>query len=125
MGPTACRRRTRKSSASARRRKTLIFKTKQQQLVINSKNQESSPVPSPANSKADDRIENNVEMYCSSPCSTPKAERYRIPKIETCPPAPKKRRIVTNCSLKRTSIAFFASPDIDLFFNFALCGVPV
>ncbi|KAL7126894.1 hypothetical protein ABFS83_14G217000 [Erythranthe nasuta] len=124
MGPTACRRRTRKSSASARRRKTLIFKKQQ---LVNSKNQESSPVSSPANSKADDLIENSsVElMYCSSPCSTPKAERYRIPKIETCPPAPKKRRIVTNCSLNKTSIAFFASPDIDLFFNFALCGVPV
>nr|GMD71478.1 cyclin-dependent protein kinase inhibitor SMR9 [Ipomoea batatas] len=62
-------------------------------------------------------------------CSTPKAERFRIPAMETCPPAPKKRRVMTSWpppSLRRSSntppIAFFAPPDIELFFYFALRG---
>ncbi|GFP87025.1 hypothetical protein PHJA_000846300 [Phtheirospermum japonicum] len=67
--------------------------------------------------------------YDSSVCSTPKAERFRIPEISTCPPAPKKTRIVrNNCSLKRTeapAVPFFASPDIELFFYFALRGIQV
>ncbi|KAI3461103.1 hypothetical protein Pfo_017766 [Paulownia fortunei] len=125
MGPS-CRRSTRKSSS---RRRTLFKKQPR-----NSKNQENSSV-SPANSpvkpsndssKADGSKDfENVEMSSSSACSTPKAERFRIPEVKTCPPAPKKRRMVTSCSLRpRTSIAFFAPPDIELFFNFALCGIP-
>ncbi|XP_059668912.1 cyclin-dependent protein kinase inhibitor SMR9-like [Cornus florida] len=65
-----------------------------------------------------------TEKSAPSPgCSTPKAQRFRIPEILTCPPAPKKRRIVSNCSLQRTPIAFFAPPDIELFFFFALRDV--
>ncbi|KAF5725477.1 hypothetical protein HS088_TW23G00199 [Tripterygium wilfordii] len=59
-------------------------------------------------------------------CSTPKADRFRIPEIDTCPPAPKKQRVMTNCSsLQRTPIAFFAPPDIELFFFVALGNVSV
>ncbi|KAK4779563.1 hypothetical protein SAY87_015669 [Trapa incisa] len=47
-------------------------------------------------------------------CSTPKGRRFRIPAINTCPPAPKKQRAL----LQRRHVAFFAHPDIDLFFNF-------
>ncbi|GMI97435.1 hypothetical protein HRI_003412800 [Hibiscus trionum] len=54
-----------------------------------------------------------------SPCSTPKARRFRIPETDTCPPAPKKQRVLSNCSLQRTPIAFFAPPDLELFFFFA------
>ncbi|RZC25577.1 Cyclin-dependent protein kinase inhibitor SMR13 [Glycine soja] len=64
----------------------------------------------------------NEEDICSSVCSTPKGKRFRIPKVLTCPPAPKKRR-VTSCSSsknKRSPIAFFASPDIELFFFSAI-----
>ncbi|KAG6590203.1 Cyclin-dependent protein kinase inhibitor SMR13, partial [Cucurbita argyrosperma subsp. argyrosperma] len=50
-------------------------------------------------------------------CSTPKAERFRIPEIKICPPAPKKQRITSNCSSQKPSpISFFASPDIEMFF---------
>ncbi|KAK7278905.1 hypothetical protein RJT34_23944 [Clitoria ternatea] len=50
-------------------------------------------------------------------CFTPKGKRFRIPEMLTCPPAPKKRRSVTfTCSSKRSPIAFFASPDLELFF---------
>ena len=52
-------------------------------------------------------------------CCTPKGKRFRIPKMLTCPPAPKKRRVVQNCLTKRSPIAFFAPPDIELFFYFA------
>ncbi|PIN00856.1 hypothetical protein CDL12_26636 [Handroanthus impetiginosus] len=108
MGPRT--RRTRKSSS---RRKTLLKKH-----TKSPKNQENSPENSPVKPCNDFE---NIE----SSCSTPKAERYRIPEIQTCPPAPKKRRMSTSCSLRRTSIAFFSHPDIELFFNFALCGIPV
>ncbi|GLT74841.1 hypothetical protein SLA2020_466090 [Shorea laevis] len=61
-----------------------------------------------------------------SPCSTPKAQRFRIPEIHTCPPAPKKQRVLSNCSFqKRKPIAFFASPDLELFFCFALRDISV
>lgn len=55
-------------------------------------------------------------------CCTPKAERFKIPEIKICPPAPKKQRIISNCSLQQqrpSPIAFFASPDIELFFFFS------
>uniref|UniRef100_A0A9I9D8H1 Uncharacterized protein n=1 Tax=Cucumis melo TaxID=3656 RepID=A0A9I9D8H1_CUCME len=53
-------------------------------------------------------------------CSTPKAERHRIPEILTCPPAPKKPRAVSDCSFRRSPIAFFAPPELELFFFVAL-----
>ncbi|KAJ4825381.1 hypothetical protein Tsubulata_012536 [Turnera subulata] len=65
------------------------------------------------------------DVITTSDCSTPKAQRNRIPEIGTCPPAPKKQRVVSNCSLQRKPIAFFAPPDIELFFFFALSDIPV
>ncbi|PIA48373.1 hypothetical protein AQUCO_01400764v1 [Aquilegia coerulea] len=56
----------------------------------------------------------------SSDCSTPKAQRHQIPKIVLCPPAPKKRKIVSPCSSLRSPISFFAPPDIEHFFYFAV-----
>jgi len=61
----------------------------------------------------------------SSGCCTPKAQRVRIPEISTCPPAPKKQKLVSNCSLERSPIAFFAPPDLELFFFFALRDISV
>lgn len=52
-------------------------------------------------------------------CSTPKAQRFKIPEILSCPPAPMKRRATTKCSSKKSPIVFFAPPDIELFFFFA------
>ncbi|KAF7804090.1 Cyclin-dependent protein kinase inhibitor SMR13 [Senna tora] len=41
----------------------------------------------------DNNKEEEVDVVCSSSgCSTPKAKRFRIPELLTCPPAPKKRR---------------------------------
>lgn len=63
---------------------------------------------------------------CSRDCSTPKAKRFRIPEVLTCPPAPKKRRVNPPCSsINRSPIALFASPDIELFFFSALKNVSV
>ncbi|KAL2327017.1 hypothetical protein Fmac_020444 [Flemingia macrophylla] len=56
----------------------------------------------------------NEEGTCSNGCSTPKGKRFRIPETLTCPPAPKKKKVTLPCSSKR-SLAFFASPDIELF----------
>ncbi|CAL0310583.1 unnamed protein product [Lupinus luteus] len=63
---------------------------------------------------------NNVEednekgAYCSNGFATPKGKRFRIPEILTCPPAPKKRRVISKFSSKRS--IFFASSDIETFF---------
>lgn len=62
----------------------------------------------------------------TSGCSTPKAQRFRIPEMVTCPPAPKKQRVlISDCSFRRTPIAFFAPPDLELFFYYALRGISV
>ncbi|CAO2837327.1 unnamed protein product [Amaranthus hypochondriacus] len=47
--------------------------------------------------------------------STPKSEKYKIPKIESCPPAPIKP---TTLFSKRRSIIFFTNPEIDNFLMF-------
>ncbi|AES70724.1 hypothetical protein MtrunA17_Chr3g0103421 [Medicago truncatula] len=52
----------------------------------------------------------------NSACSTPKGQKYRIPEISTCPPAPKKQRVVSNCSLRRSPLSFFVPPDLEHFF---------
>jgi len=69
--------------------------------------------------------EDGSEGVCSSVCATPKAKRFRIPEVLTCPPAPKKRRalVIPNCSSNRSPVTFFASPDIELFFFSALRNV--
>ncbi|KAG4982684.1 hypothetical protein JHK82_027539 [Glycine max] len=72
--------------------------------------------------------DHSEEDICSSVCSTPKGKRFRIPEVLKCPPAPKKRKITTTTTItsscssktKRSSIAFFASPDIELFFFSAI-----
>ncbi|CAH8354318.1 unnamed protein product [Eruca vesicaria subsp. sativa] len=51
-----------------------------------------------------------------SGCFTPKAHKYRIPEMMTCPPAPKKQRVPQNYVLPRRQIVFFAPPEIELFF---------
>ncbi|KAM7497163.1 hypothetical protein LguiA_021577 [Lonicera macranthoides] len=88
-----------------------------------SKNEENLVVVSPTkgsndnSSKVDDtNFDNSIRG-----CSTPKAKRFQIPEILMCPPAPmKKRKVVSNCLSRRTPIAFFAPPDLELFFFFAL-----
>ncbi|KAJ9164344.1 hypothetical protein P3X46_023934 [Hevea brasiliensis] len=75
-------------------------------------------------SKVDGLDFEGVDISTSS-CSTPKAQRFRIPEIVTCPPAPKKQRVISNCSLQRRPIAFFAPPDLELFFFFALRDISV
>ncbi|XWS71159.1 hypothetical protein CRYUN_Cryun03dG0115300 [Craigia yunnanensis] len=70
-------------------------------------------------------IEGVDDISTTSPCSTPKAQRFRIPEMDTCPPAPKKQRALSNCSLQRTPIAFFAPPDLELFFLFALRDISI
>ncbi|PON49531.1 hypothetical protein PanWU01x14_229430 [Parasponia andersonii] len=54
-------------------------------------------------------------------CRTPTAERHRIPKILTCPPAPRKpERRVPSCKRKLTELQFFEvkkREDVDEFFR--------
>ncbi|CAN0891866.1 Cyclin-dependent protein kinase inhibitor SMR13 [Linum grandiflorum] len=63
---------------------------------------------------------NDAVLVDEALCSTPKGKKFRIPKIETCPPAP--RKATNNCSSSSSSrrpIAFFSPPDLELFFFFA------
>jgi hypothetical protein len=53
----------------------------------------------------------------NSVCSTPKGRKFRIPEISTCPPAPKKQRMLSNFSLRRV---IFAPPDLEIFLCVAL-----
>lgn len=132
MGPSC----TRKSSSSSRRRgRRTLFKNSK------SHGEKSVSLASSAaktsSKKMDDisKAGNVVDMSCDNACSTPKAKRHQIPEIQTCPPAPKKRRLVKSSlsSLMRTtSISsssatgpYFAPPDIELFFYFALRGIPI
>ncbi|CAA0805793.1 Unknown protein [Striga hermonthica] len=130
MAPSSCRRKGSRKPSSSRRK--ILFKN-------SSKNRKNSIIISTESSKteASNGIADNNSNYCNtgssyngSICSTPKAERFRLPETSTCPPAPKKTRRLRlkNCSLKRTgsvSVPFFESPDIDLFFYFALHGFQV
>lgn len=64
-------------------------------------------------------IVHDHEDIAVSGCSTPKAERYKIPEPLSCPPPPKKRKVAPSFSSNRSPIAFFAPPDLELFFFFA------
>ncbi|KAG9449408.1 hypothetical protein H6P81_009373 [Aristolochia fimbriata] len=68
--------------------------------------------------------DNGGDDFSASGCSTPRAERYRIPKLLSCPPAPKKRRIALRCS-PRKPISFFTPPELEVFFFFALRDISV
>ncbi|OWM73501.1 cyclin-dependent protein kinase inhibitor SMR13 [Punica granatum] len=132
MAPKGCRISRRRSPRSSRttsapsaakprrnRRKKRLGKPKNQEV----------PADSPSTSMSSSCTSSSGSNPAGTggiSCSTPKARRYRIPAIETCPPAPKKQRVVSkNCFLQRRPIAFFAHPDIELFFNFAFRGISV
>ncbi|KAE8731620.1 putative heteroproteinous nuclear ribonucleoprotein [Hibiscus syriacus] len=113
MAPSSGRgKTTRKTSKSGR-----SSYTKKLVKSNNFNTQTTSPVSEDLRSQMDgfDHSEGVDDMATARPCSTPKAKRFRIPEIDTCPPAPKKRRsLPSNCPLRRTPIAFFAPPDIEL-----------
>lgn len=70
--------------------------------------------------KKEEEKETEVEVT-NYVCLTPKGWEYRIPKLETCPPAPTKMRLgrsIDGCSLRRPE-GFFDQPDIEMFFMFA------
>ncbi|KAJ8751265.1 hypothetical protein K2173_016446 [Erythroxylum novogranatense] len=75
-------------------------------------------------SKIDTLESEGANSIPTSACSTPKAQKFRIPEIATCPPAPKKQRFVSN-RLRRRPIAFFAPPDLEAFFFFAFRDISV
>ncbi|KAB2059917.1 hypothetical protein CXB51_029260 [Gossypium anomalum] len=49
-------------------------------------------------------------------CCTPKGQRFKIPEILACPPAPMKPKVAPKLSSNRT---FFASQDMESFFFLA------
>ncbi|KAL4297220.1 hypothetical protein GQ457_12G026070 [Hibiscus cannabinus] len=114
MAPTSRRSRSTRKATKPRRnhyKRKLASPTVQQTPV-------SEDLPSNSSTITSDKME-GLDDISTSPCSTPKAPRFRIPEVDTCPPAPKKQRVLSNCSLQRTPIAFFAPPDLELFFFFA------
>ncbi|TKY47099.1 hypothetical protein E2542_SST29154 [Spatholobus suberectus] len=114
-------------------RRTTHFKKKQQHTKSNKK-QETLPTVLPSScssissqdsSKEVDTHGSEVIDVSNSACSTPKGQKFRIPEITTCPPAPKKPRVLSNCSLRRSPLSFFAPPDLEHFFFVALRDVSV
>jgi hypothetical protein len=108
---------TRRTRTRQPRRKNMK-KNKKQEMITN-------VLPSSCISKSSKDLSREEKMEisevidvsnCNSPCSTPKGQKFRIPEISTCPPAPKKQRVVSNCSLKRSPLSFFVPPDLDNFF---------
>ncbi|KAL6966503.1 hypothetical protein U1Q18_012370 [Sarracenia purpurea var. burkii] len=79
-----------------------------------------SAIAGSGNSSKTNSVDFDGVDVASGGCSTPKGERFHIPPILTCPPAPKKRRVLSDCSPRRTPIGFFAPPDLDLVLLFAL-----
>ena len=144
MGPngrtrTRTRRTRRKSSSSRRKSSSQLKKCG---VVVLQKSQETTKTlihsPSKSFSSDDDfpktegiEFEAVDDVVSTSRggggggCSTPKGQRFRIPEMMTCPPAPKKQRVISNCSLQRSPIAFFAPPDLELFFYTAVRGISV
>lgn len=137
MAPSARKRtQTRKATvAHYRKQKVALVVQEQQQHPANIKvkrsrrkaaleeDEEDHLASTSSTITSSDGFDETVMDGSSSLPSTPKAERFRIPEIVTCPPAPKKQRLMTsstnpsNCSVP---IPFFAPPDLELFFLFAL-----
>ncbi|OAY48518.1 cyclin-dependent protein kinase inhibitor SMR9 [Manihot esculenta] len=133
MAPSAGTRRrntTRKPRRTHYKKRLVKSKSVQEASVVEDLSSNSSSTTTITNtsfdncSKIDGLDFEDVDISTSS-CSTPKAQRFRLPEIVSCPPAPKKQRVISNCSLQRKPIAFFAPPDIELFFFFALRDISV
>jgi hypothetical protein len=75
----------------------------------------------------EDHNNNGTEdILVTTGCSTPKAQRFRIPEMSSCPPPPKKRRVSSSssCVSNLSPMNFFAPPDIELFFFLAFQNIP-
>lgn len=120
---------TRTRTRTRQPRRTHFKKKQQQQSSTHTKKQEkinkvlpSSCLPKTSQeSSKEEKTEISEVIDVSnnnnnSACSTPKGQKYRIPEISTCPPAPKKQRVVSNCSLRRSPLSFFVPPDLEHFF---------
>ena len=114
---------TKSTSSRTRTRKQRRTQSKKKKQPQQSKNQELSI--SAVNNDISKMEDINPDEVITSDCSTPKAERFRIPEILTCPPAPKKPRVVSNCSLLRSPISFYAPPELELFFFSTLRDISV
>lgn len=73
--------------------------------------------------KDNNEMENVLKTsgYC-----TPKAKKFRIPEMLACPAAPIKKRVTSKLSskTKRSPIALFAPPDLELLF-LSLSNMPL
>ncbi|XP_062084055.1 cyclin-dependent protein kinase inhibitor SMR13-like [Humulus lupulus] len=137
MGPsgrTRTRTRTARKSSSSKRKSQLIKKSvverQEKEETTTSFIQSSPSLSSSSNDELPKtegiEFEAVDDVVSTSGCSTPKGQRYRIPDVVTCPPAPKKQRVISNnFSIQRTPIAFFAPPDLELFFCLAVRGISV
>ncbi|KAK7305317.1 hypothetical protein VNO77_43221 [Canavalia gladiata] len=121
-----------KTPTTRQKRKTTHFKKRKQHHTKSKKQEIATVLPSSCSSISSQDSSKEVEMDTSevidvsnSVCSTPKGQKFRIPEISTCPPAPKKPRVLSNCSLRRSPLSFFAPPDLELFFFMALRDVSV
>ncbi|KAL5077276.1 hypothetical protein RYX36_016260 [Vicia faba] len=107
-------------------RRTCCKKNKKQEVIKVNKALPSSCETKSLQESSKEEISEVIDVSVSnSACSTPKGQKFRIPEISTCPPAPKKQRVVSNCSLRRSPLSFFVPPDLDNFFLVTLPDVSV
>ncbi|XP_057539102.1 cyclin-dependent protein kinase inhibitor SMR2-like isoform X1 [Amaranthus tricolor] len=119
MAPTSKRRRSEKTQKNTtnntiitRRIITRSIHKKEQLLLLS----QTTPKKSGKSMEDDSAINKSLDDVCS----TPKSEKYKIPEIQTCPPAPKKPKHDNCLNQKRRAITFFAHPDLDKFLMFAM-----
>ncbi|GAU29267.1 hypothetical protein TSUD_204610 [Trifolium subterraneum] len=102
-------------TTSSRKKITRRRTTNKKKHLPHSKIQETSSDLSSSKDKDMDSIkvvDDDVStISINSVCSTPKGPNFEY-QISTCPPAPKKQRVLSNFSLRR---AFFAPPDLENF----------
>ncbi|XP_058746691.1 cyclin-dependent protein kinase inhibitor SMR13-like [Vicia villosa] len=121
IGKTTSRKKKTRTTKGRKLTRSSHFKNQQ----LESKKQETSSENKDRNMDSDKVVEDvSVPPTSKSICSTPKGQKFRIPEISTCPPAPKKQRqrVLSNFSLRRT---FFAPPDLEMFLCVALQDSPV
>ncbi|KAI4386252.1 hypothetical protein MLD38_004198 [Melastoma candidum] len=71
--------------------------------------------------KEEEEEEEVAVEVMKSVCSTPEGMEYRIPKPETCPPAPSKRRLEVSVEGWRAE-GLFNHRDVEVFFTFTENG---
>ncbi|KAL9234780.1 hypothetical protein vseg_009608 [Gypsophila vaccaria] len=123
---TTMKKSSKSPTSSSRRIITRSVYKKQQMLLLSQQTTTTTTTTTPSSSASKKMIKRpaclNPTITIIEGCTTPKSDKYKIPEIATCPPAPKKPKVSasSNCfHHNKRPITFFVHPDLDKFFMFA------